>query len=493
MLLFLLIFLIPAMTASGENTSVAEIDSLREAVQRLEARVEQLEAEIASKDEPNVASIETVGSSREAPKAPEIQESVSDPAADTSDASGSDVYGLGSQHPAPANPFWKSVRVGFSTTVQLDTIHDFNSVGLTPGSGFENWFVTANIPVRGSAAANRDNRTGLSIQQSHLDGWLQMPTPWGDFEVFTKFNLTGKITGIAPFQVYQLYGRWGWLEAGLDYTLFLNRATIPHTLDFEGPNAIPENRPIQARLKVPIHQLIGSPENLYLLIGIEDEPGDITLPDTQFNDLNRVPSVVGGLAYENARGTAIWLQGLYRHLEVSGNGMRESVDGWGLTLQIYLPTTGKDSFALGAVGGQALGAYIDDLQGQGLDAAPISVSNPSLRPVRAASFWAVYTHFWCEALRSTATYGYTWADTEFIDPSFQPVEDQGIYKRAHYVSANLIWSPIPPLDIGVEYLFGNRQITRGSAASNNTSRSGLNNRLQFTLSWHLSGESRLNW
>ncbi len=43
-LLFLLIFLIPAMTASGENTSVAEIDSLREAVQRLEARVEQLEA-----------------------------------------------------------------------------------------------------------------------------------------------------------------------------------------------------------------------------------------------------------------------------------------------------------------------------------------------------------------------------------------------------------------------------------------------------------------
>jgi hypothetical protein len=58
-----------------------------------------------------------------------------------------------------------------------------------------------------------------------------------------------------------------------------------------------------------------------------------------------------------------------------------------------------------------------------------------------------YTHRWCEAFRSTVTYGYV-----HLDPASG--QDPDFYNFTHYASANLIWQLRKRLSIGLEGLYG---------------------------------------
>ena len=158
---------------------------------------------------------------------------------------------MGVKPPAPLELGGHEVRVGISGAIQADVIHDFNALGLKPGDGQAREFITAYVPV-GGPAADITHRTTFSPNQSYLTGWAETDTPWGPFKVYADVNLMGSTTE-PEFQVYKVYGQWGWLKAGLDYTIWINQAAIPSTLDFEGPNAAPENRFTQASLKIPLH------------------------------------------------------------------------------------------------------------------------------------------------------------------------------------------------------------------------------------------------
>ena len=397
------------------------------------------------------------------------------------------VAKLGTKAPAPLEIGGHEVRVGISGAVQVDVIHDFNAVGLTPGGGVEREFVTGNIPV-GGQAAELTNRTGFSPNQSRLSGWAETDTPWGPFKVYADVNLFGSSTK-TEFQIYKAYGEWGWLKAGLDYTIWLNQASIPDTLDFEGPNIIPETRFTQASLKIPL-QLDAKKRELFFTVGVEDAPGEITLRGLPAKmspvSTDQFPSVIGKLSYE-PDWAQIELGGLYRRLRAEGPGYDQSVNGWGVILSGSVDTWKDDSVILGGMYGNALGAYIQDTAGLGLDAAPTSSANPSLKAIPAFGVWAAYQHWWAKSLRSTVTYGLVRLDSDFDEwPNPANASDQGTYKQTQYASMNLIWSPWPPFDVGLEYMFGHRTITDLTAVYGTTT--GQNHRLQFTMRWNFGWE-----
>ena len=94
-------------------------------------------------------------------------------------------------------------------------------------------------------------------------------------------------------------------------------------------------------------------------------------------------------------------------------------------------------------------------------------------------------------LRSTVTYGYLALDSGFA----QTKNEQGTYLHTHYASANIIWSPIPSVDVGMAYLFGIRRIT---AESYNYIKANLprphyreanDHRLQVTIRWNFGYQS----
>lgn len=381
--------------------------------------------------------------------------------------------------PAPLEIGGKEVRVGIAGTIQADLIHDFNALGLAPGGSAPREFITAEIPV-GGPARDSTGRTAFSPNQSCLSGWAETDTDWGPFRVFADVNLSESATE-TEFQIYKAYGEWGWLKAGLDYTLWLNQAAVPNTLDFEGPGVIPAVRFTQASVKIPLPPSAEKRE-FFFTVGVEDAEGEITLPSGITADAtDQFPSVVGKLSYE-PQGAQIELAGLYRRLKAEGEGYDETVNGWGVILSGSIDTWGGDSLVLGGLYGNAIGAYLQDTSGLDLDAAPESAEDGSLKVIPAFGGWAAYQHWWMKSLRSTAAFGFVRLDNDFN--LWPQTAGTGTYEETQYASLNLVWSPWPPLDAGLEYLFGRRTVTDETAVDGSTA--GEDHRLQFTLRWNFA-------
>ena len=485
-----------AMPAGGEEVSNQamqdQIRALKQMVLELQERIQHLEAgrsqtegeetsatmtPAASKSEKNTTA--KVPEPREIVPARSLPAKAKKTAGKVPPAKSGMPKELGAKPPAPLDVAGHEVRVGISGAIQLDAIHDFNALGLRPGDGQAREFITALIPV-GGPAADITNRTTFSPNQSYLTGWAETDTPYGPLKVFANVNLMGSTTE-PEFQVYKVYGEWGWLKAGLDYTLWLNQAAIPSTLDFEGPNAAPENRFTQASLKIPLHPGAKKRE-LFFTVGVEDAEADMTLP-AGVNPVNQFPAVIGKLSYE-PDWTQMELAGLYRRLKAEGPGYDQSIDGWGVVFSGSVDTWGSDNFVWGIEYGEALGAYSQDTSGLGLDAAPTSATNSDLKAIPAFGLWAGYQHWWSKSLRSSATYGFMHLDSDF-DLWPNPA-GTGTYKQTQYASMNLVWSPWPPFDVGLEYLFGSRTVTNSTAVDGSTT--GQNHRVQFTMRWNFDWE-----
>ena len=477
-----------AVPVRGAEVSPAmqnEIRALKQMVLELQKRIQQLEADRINPGAGATMEVETAepGPGKKTPAEPVQPEGKVlvkvPPEADKPVAAK-----IGASAPAPLEIGGRRVRVGISGAIQADMIHDFNAVGLKPGGSVAREFITANIPV-GGPAADITGRTGFSPNQSYLTGWAETDTPWGPFRVYADVNLMGSTTD-TEFQIYKAYGQWGWLKAGLDYTLFLNQAAVPSTLDFEGPNAAPEVRFTQASLQIPL-QLGSEKQELFFTVGVEDAAADMTLPsgpDMNITSVDRFPAVIGKFSYE-PHWAHMELGGLYRRLKAEGTaGYDQSIDGWGVIFSGSINTWGNDNFVWGLEYGDALGAYMQDTSGLGLDAAPVSATDHTLKAVSAFGAWAGYQHWWSKSLRSSATYGYVRLDSDF-DLFPQPV-DTGTYKQTQYASMNLVWSPWPPFDVGLEYMFGHRTVTDGTSVDGSTT--GRNHRLQFTMRWNFGWE-----
>lgn len=454
-------------TEVSQNSTQEQIRQLQQLVIELQKRVRQLEKDKTDAKPETSVTAAPAPTLVEKPAPVECQEA--------------EATAIGAGAPKPLNIGGHPVKVGVNASIQVDAIHDFNALGLSPDSGVQKEFITAYIPV-GGVAAQRKNRTGVDPNASYFAAWVETPTPWGPLKGYVDVNLFGSSTDV-ELQIYKAYGNWGWLKAGLDYSLWLNQSAMPDTLDFEGPNAIPEARFTQASLKIPLRPS-AQQNDLFLTLGVEDAPADLTLPTgiTDANTSDQFPSLIGKLSYE-PDWAQIELAGLYRRLKAEGTDYDQTLNCWGVILDGSIDTWGNDNLTFGVLYGEGIGAYIDDTQGLGLDAAPDSVTDPDLNAIPAFAAWAGYQHWWAKSLRSTATYGFVGLDDQF-DETPNP---QGTFHQTHYASMNLVWSPWPPFDIGIEYLYGRRVVTDNSNVKGSTS--GDDHRIQTTVRWNFDWES----
>ncbi|MEM7135800.1 MAG: DcaP family trimeric outer membrane transporter [Myxococcota bacterium] len=374
---------------------------------------------------------------------------------------------LGTEASKPLNLRAPNLDWGVGGKVQLDVIYDVNAVGLEPDSGFYREFVTGQIPIAGPAA-ERTGRIGFSPNQSRLYGYVGTPTRWGPFRAYVQINLFRNST-TTDIQVHRLFAHWAWLHIAYDYSQFLNVATIPNTLDYEGPNAIPETRRGLGFLRIPLARL-GRSNGFYFAVGAEEAGVEAVLP-TDVVSRDKVPAVIARLIYA-AQTTDLQVSGLYRRLQFSGGGFDTKTNGWGISFQGAVGLLDRDEAIAGVIYGKALGSYFQDTGGLGLDAAP---DGDVMRAIRGFGAWIGYTHYWIATLSSTATFGYVYLDNNF-DETPNPV---GTYHETLYASMNLIWTPWHPMDVGVEYLFGQRTVTANTAVLGETS--NLDHRLQFSF------------
>jgi hypothetical protein len=142
--------------------------------------------------------------------------------------------------------------------------------------------------------------------------------------------------------------------------------------------------------------------------------------------------------------------------------------GWGVNLTGHLNTWGKDKLMGGVFVGQGLGTYLGEYGAQAgmeIGANATDTGWLSTLPTEYGGFLG-YKHFWTEQLRSTLAGGATHIASETnvfnngtpgdsgYNALASSVINGSVYQNNHWsVVANLIWSPVNNVDLGVQAIY----------------------------------------
>ncbi len=257
------------------------------------------------------------------------------------------------------------------------------------------------------------------------------------------------------------YGTIGPLTLGLLNSNFIDDPDTAETFDNAGPAGVPAERTEQIRYtwllnKASVFNVAAEdPQS-----GYQDTRDQIEVPSTT----EPMPDFSARYEYTSDL-LHFQLSGVLRDIAYTdGFGDRTSyftgagIIGSTLNLGAVYPVLGKDNF-----GGQywtgSIGRYIPDDFGANV-ASVLAVNNGTTGTPRTIAtklqddqgFTLFYQHYWTPILRSTVAIGWNHQNLA----SFLPADSQNavVTKTVH---ANLIVRPVPSVDLGVEFMMGQKQ------------------------------------
>jgi hypothetical protein len=364
--------------------------------------------------------------------------------------------------------------------VRIDGIYDFKPMGGTDS------FVTSQIPVpqgRGQnfAANPRYTRFGFDTET---------PIPSLDWELKTRIEVdffNGNNSG--AFGSFPIRLRFAWADfgpflIGQAASVFMDYDVFPNVLDYQGPpGMILMRQPIAS-----IHFPVG--EKLKVSLGVEQPYSDIqwlengtwvvnpgsgviTTPGVPKN-VQDLPDFTSNVRYQGDYGH-LQVAGILRKLTFQPGTGDSALDALGYGVNVtgtFHPwaclsntaTSGdcatplsKSRFLWQYAAGRGISRYYNDVNGLGLDATwdPIN----GFRAIPSEGWFIAYEQWWGQHWASNFTYSETQLDlTNTLPPN--------TYNRANYVTANIIWLPVPRFGVGLEYLYGTRKDKDGDKGDN---------------------------
>jgi len=363
---------------------------------------------------------------------------------------------------APRRP-----RLLISGFAMLDAIGDFQRMD-------PDWigaFRPSKIPINSML---HDGEVAFSVRQSRLSFQGIAPSSVGDIKARFEFDLfgTGVDAGQTTMRVRHVYGEWGRFLAGQTNSVFMDIDVFPNVIDYWGPAGVLFFRNVQLRY-TPITKGGKSVVVSIEAPGSAVDPGNAAEVDPALAGVkgrNWLPDFAAHYRQEGSFGH-FQVSGILRNLAFETPGGKNAEPsgektGGGLSAAAVIKAFKKDKVYLEGTYGRGIAGYFND---GGVDLAP----NGDLRAetVPSLGFQAYYEHPW--GPKWTSSIGYS----EHIQDNTGG-QTGSAFHRGKYFSVNLLYSPVPFLLMGAEYLWGQRETNDGSH--------GDDNRLQFSFKYNFS-------
>ena len=329
--------------------------------------------------------------------------------------------------------------------------------------GSDDRFLTNSIPVEpDDAAAGKGRRTTFTANTSRFNFEMRTPTGAGQLRTFIEgdfFGSNGDDNRI-NFRLRHAYAQFRGLIVGQTWSTFSDPAADHQDLDFEGING--ENVIRQAQVRYTFHIR----DDLDAAVALETPEVSITGGE----GVNVAPDVVARTVWSFKKighlQAAVVLRNIRGEPDL-GTGS-SSATGWGASLSGVVPfyffkLTDRFIFQLNVGEGNA--RYINDLNSLGGQDAVFNPTSGELEPLQATGWYLVYEHQWKQwertrimKLRSSLIWSFVAVDNlDFQLPA--------AYRKTSRYSFNLVISPTPRIDCGVEYIYGTRENLDGLSAS----------------------------
>ena len=355
---------------------------------------------------------------------------------------------------APADGF----RIGNNTLkfggyVKADFIAS-NYDGGDPANGdlLRDFYLPGSIPVGG---ADESTATDFNARQTRF--WLTTDGLLGGHKVGTRLEMDFQVlpgtgdqrttspSNLALRRAFVTVDNWLF---GQEWTNFQNIAVLPDTADYIGAS----EGTVFAR-QVQVRYTRGP-----FSISVENPETTVTpfLGATRIiADDNSLPDVTARYVLTRPWGEAS-VSGIVRQLayETTGAGaIDSSTTGWGLSAAAKIKVGEKDDLRIMLSGGEGISRYV------GLNFANDAVLDASgdLEAIGLIAGFASYRHVWSPQWRSNLTYSAQSVDNDLT------LIGVATNKSAQSLRGNLIWTPLPALDLGAELMFGERELESGAS------------------------------
>jgi len=330
------------------------------------------------------------------------------------------------------------VLIKFNAKPRVDMTMD------TRNSGDQDRFITAKIPVKGQSDYGGPEEFNINARGSQMSLDVRAPEMEGNFRFYYQNDFFGSGSGM-QYRLRQLYGQFFNFTAGYTFSVFEDPDAWPDTVDYEGPNSA-----IFARRAV-VRYLWQIDDHWQMNFGVE-APGSEVNSTNSISQVNRAPDSGLNVRWEDAKRGHVQAAVILRDISASGGGMgNQNVFGWGANLSTSLNVFERDSIQGQFTYGEGIFRYFND-DFQNNDAA--YDKHGDLEALPAWGALVGYTHVWCSTFRSTGSFGYLNVDN-------LGSEGPNAYHQTIYGSANIVWQVRKRLSIGLEGLYGEREVQDG--------------------------------
>lgn len=325
--------------------------------------------------------------------------------------------------------------------------------------GSDTQFLTWSIPAKGTEQAGQGPRLSLGAKPSKFSIDVRGPTELGEMRAFIEGDFNGTN---GAFRLRHAYGQYSRLIIGQTWSTFSDPNADHEDVDFEGVNAENVIRQAQVRFFMPL------PKDLRLAVALEYPTASVTGGTA----INQIPDVIGRITRKLPKGH---LQGalVVRQIRAQPNddpAVTYSAWAYGVSASGVLPVGGKgwsknDRFIFQFNGGKGIARYINDLQSCNCGEDAVFGEDGGLNALTVWGFYADYEHHWenfpnplklpLNDFRSSLIWGHVNVDNLTFMPGTS-------YKKTDRLSLNALWSPVRSVDIGIEYIWGQRFNQDGS-------------------------------
>lgn len=402
----------------------------------------------------------------------------------------------------------------FAGLVKFDAFDDLSGANLnvvpTDGVG---------IPINGTSQSRRKGNFMMNARQTRFGFASETPTRFGALKSLIEldfYGTGGQATYTNPVspRLRHAYVSLGGLTIGQTWSNFFDLAAAAETLDMTGPvgNAYAIRQPL-----IQYSHALG--DHSTLTVALENPEGDFIGADHTANIpvgavlstrvLNKAPDFTARYTWKGDR-LRISVAGLARLIALDTGGaalpflgpngnftFAGSASTWGFAGQVdaTIKTFGQDSLTLEGNAGPGIGRYLmvpqDTSLAIGVAPNGAANSNPGsgavlgpdgkLRAIFSYGGSAWYRHYWSKTWRSNIVGGYQKVGNP--DDTL-PINYLDTIATIH---TNLIWSPLPQLGLGLEYVYGYLGL-RGQTDANRLlgyGDHGKMNRVQFSVQYNL--------
>lgn len=335
-----------------------------------------------------------------------------------------------------------------------------------------------NIPLKGiNAAASKSGNTSVFARASRINFATTTQTARGDLNTFIEIDFFGGNAG-STYQprLRHAYGEYMGVLAGHTATVFGDQDSLGTNVDINGINNGTMRQP-------QVRYTMNPAQNVKLMVALERPVSDYTSKDGSLNNagnmfgssgLNNtagvngtnagtsaVPDLTAQLKWTGSAGH-VALRGVARQLAVkyitegSSNPTTDysaKATAWGVGIGGRLVTVGKSGVFAQINGGDGIGRYIYDLDGQ---AAYFDVTQRKFETQRAYNGIVGYEHYWQDNLRTNLMASYTRVHVSPYSPGMPQSTLSSlsgttrISSQFKKVMANIIYSPVTNMDVGLE-------------------------------------------